>query len=140
MDLRFRTRGTLISALAAALFAGCGVTSPGPYGTIDGAWGGVGARITFNHDTTSWVHECFGGVVPLPIRLSADGSFLAQGVMTGDVFGAQVMRLYGAVHADTMQLYFQIQDGSGNWSAPGASLLVRGQAMTEPPDFGFCPE
>ena len=114
-----------------ALMVGCDLlTSDGP-GSIGGSWGGVGANLTVSHDTTFWSHECISGILP-PIQLSVDGSFLAAGTVTGATFRGQPIRVYGVVQADSMQLYFQVQDVHGTWAAPGADLLIRGHAATDP--------
>ena len=117
-----------------ALVAGCDLVPSDSPASIGGSWGGVAAALTVRHDSTFWYHECLSGVVPVPIQVSQDGSFLAKGTMVGSafLFAGQPARLYGAVQADTMHLYFQIQDVHGTWAAPSADLLIRGQAATDP--------
>jgi hypothetical protein len=114
-----------------ALMVGCDPLPSDSQGSIGGSWGGLGATLTVSHDTTFWGRECISGILP-PIRLSLDGSFLAEGTVTGATFRGQSMRLYGAVQADSMHLYVQVQDVHGTWAAPDASLLIRGQAATDP--------
>jgi hypothetical protein len=114
-----------------ALVAGCDLVGTDGSGSIAGNWGGAAATLTVSHDSTFWRYECLVGILPLSIRLSPDGSFLAQGAVTGAAFRGQPLRLYGAVQADSMQLYYQIQDVNGTWAAPGTSLLIRGRAETD---------
>jgi hypothetical protein len=121
-----------------ALVMGCDLLASDGPGSIGGSWGGVGASLIVHHDTTFLRDECISAIVPLPVRLSSDGSFLAEGTIAGEVFQGQSMRLYGAVRADTMHLYFQIQDAHGTWAAPTASLMIRGQAATDSPDGVLC--
>lgn len=117
-----------------ALVVGCDLLPSDSASSIDGSWGGVAAALTVRHDSTFWYHECLSGVLPFPVQVSQDGSFLAKGTMVGSAyqFAGQPVRLYGAVQGDTMHLYFQIEDVHGTWAAPSADLLVRGQAATDP--------
>jgi hypothetical protein len=129
-DMRMVHRAGAIALFL--LLAGCDLVAPDNSTSVSGSWGGVGTNLTVSHDTTYWHYECIVGSLPLAIQLSADGSFLAQGTVTGATFRGQPLRLYGAVQADSMHLYYQVQDGHGSWAAPGVSLLVRGQAATDP--------
>ncbi len=113
------------------LAAGCDLVTSNNSNSISGNWGGANATLTVSHDSTFWRYECIVATLPLSLQLSADGSFLAQGTVTGATFRGQPLRLYGAVEADSMHLYYQIQDGHGAWAPPGVSLLIRGNAATD---------